>query len=551
MNQRVRGLSVLLALASAPACVSSPGPATGLAAPTAQAGHVFEDENGNGRMDPGEAGVAGVAVSDGRAIVRTDATGRYALHAAGGDMVFVVKPAGWAVPAGPGGLPSFWKRAPGAQASARNAAALDFALAREGMAQLPGSDLEVLVFADPQVGSARQVDYYARDVIDGLRHGDGRIAAAGARAAAPAQLGLTLGDVVDDAPALYAAVNAVTASLGVPWLHAPGNHDLDAGDSDAAASASYRRVYGPDTFAWEARDASFVMLDDVVALPGQRPAYVGGLREDQWSFLQAYLATHPRDRLLVLGMHIPLFDTAAPGRAPTFRSADRARLFALLRPFQRVLVLTGHRHTQRHYRHGTADGWQGAQPLHEYNVGAVSGAFWSGKADAAGIPDATMDDGTPNGHARLRIAPDGGYRLSWHPARLPPDDAASTAAMSVHAPKVLRRGAYPAWGAYANVYMGEADTRVEARVDGGAWQPMQRVLQPDPRLLLENARDDTSAVLRGFDRSPEAEPSQHLWRIALPTTRAAGDHLLEVRAFDRWHGEQRARTSYRLDDAEP
>ena len=168
---------------------------------------------------------------------------------------------------------------------------------------------------------------------------------------------------------------------------------------------------------------------------------------------------------------------------------------------------------------------------------------------AEGIPDATMADGTPNGHARLDVDAGGGYRLSWHPARLPAADPARTQAMHLHAPRVLRRGAYPAWGVYSNVYMGLDDTRVEFRVDDGEWQPMRKVAAPDPRLVVENVRDDLATELRGFDRSPEAVPSTHLWRGALPTDLDAGEHQVEVRAFDRWQGEQRARTSYRLIEA--
>src|SRR3546814_19245581 len=59
-------------------------------------------------------------------------------------------------------------------------------------------------------------------------------------------------------------------------------------------------------------------------------------------------------------------------------------------------------------------------------------------------------------------------------------------------------------------------------------------------------RDDRAETLRGYDRSPEAKPSPHLWRGALPTDLAAGEHRVEVRAFDAWQGEQRAGTTYRL-----
>ena len=400
-----------------------------------------------------------------------------------------------------------------------------FAQARAGE-----DGLRVLVFGDPQVKSAREVDYYRRDIVEPLRGRHG------------AQLGITLGDVVDDVPALHPVVKAETARLGIPWLYAPGNHDVDPDATDDAGSLrSFNREIGPDTFIRETRLANFVVLDDVIALPGRKPAYIGGFREDQFLLLEARLPELRKDRLLVLAMHIPLFEEAGKD---SFRDEDRARLFALLQPFPHVLVLSAHSHAQRHVFHDADDGWQGAAPLHEYNVGAACGSYWSGVEDAAGIPDAMMADGTPNGYAVLTVKPGGDYALAWHNAR-----DATDSQIGLHAPKVLRRGAYPAWGVFANVYMGMDDTRVEYRVDDGEWMPMKQVLQPDPALLVENMRDDLAEALRGYDRSPEAEPSPHLWRAALPTKLEAGEHRIEVRAFDRWRGEVRASTTYRLEEA--
>jgi hypothetical protein len=392
--------------------------------------------------------------------------------------------------------------------------------------------LRVLVFGDPQVKSLQDVDYYRRDIVEPLRGRHG------------ATLGLALGDIVDDAPAMYPAVRAVTESLGVPWLYAPGNHDVDPGAVDDASSLqAFRRGIGPDSQVRETALANFVVLDDVVALPGRKPAYIGGFREDQFAMLEARLPTLRKDRLLVVALHIPLFEE--PGK-DSFRDGDRERLFALLHAFPHVLVLSAHSHAQRHVFHDASSGWHGATPLHEYNVGAACGSYWAGAKDAAGIPDARMADGTPNGYAVLEVAPGGSYTLAWHNAR----DAADSQ-IGLHAPRVLRRGAYAGWGVFANVYMGMDDTRVEFRVDDGEWMPMKKVLQPDPALLAENARDDLAEALRGYDRSPEAEPSAHLWRAALPTRLQAGEHRVDVRAFDRWRGEVRATTRYRLDEATP
>ncbi len=524
-------------------------------------GTVFEDRNGNGLRDRGEPRLAGIKLSNGVDLVSTDANGGYRLAAIDGRPRFLIKPPTHTLRRGPDGLPAHWHGAssmPVARAAAdaqRGGQAIgcgDYALAPFTPSPDRQQGLDVLVFADPQVGSPAEVDYYERDIVEPLMreaaidmgHGFGGFYFSGLAA----DLGISLGDIVDDDLSLYPDVNAVTTRLGVPWLHVAGNHDVavDAAD-DQASLQVFRKHFGPDTLAWEEPEATFILLDDVIHQPGRKPAYIGGLREDQFAFLQAYLPTVDPARLLVVALHIPLFDTAADRE--TFRRGDREHLFALLRDFPYVLVLSGHGHTQRHVYHGADGGWHGAAPLHEYNVGAASGAFWSGVPDASGIPDATMSDGTPNGHARLRVVEGGGYVLGWHPARLSQDDPATTAAMALHAPRVLRRGAYPAFGVYANVYMGTADTVVEFRVDAGPWQPMRRVEQPDPRLLAENARDDAAEALRGYDRSPEAKPSAHLWRGTLPTDLAPGEHRIDVRALDPWQGEQRASTGYRLQDS--
>lgn len=500
-------------------------------------GLVFDDRNGNTRRESDESGLPGIKLSNGRDIVFSDAAGRYQITVEAGQTVFLIKPPGYRLPLGADGLPAFWRhhlpegsgplRYGGIAPSTLDAVSSDFGLQAE-----PATDeaFEMLIFGDPQPKSVQDVDYYARDIVEPL---------VGKHAA---RLGISLGDIVDDDLSLYPAMKAVTAQLGLPWLHVAGNHDLDFDTShDEQSLHSYRAAFGPDTFAWETSDLSIIGLDNVIYLPGQQPNYIGGLRPDQFEFLEAYLDTLPRQRLLVLAAHIPFFDTRS--ERETFRRADRERLFGLLSEFQQVLLLTAHSHVQQQVLHDAASGWKGATPLREYNVGAACGGFWGGVKDGAGIPEAMMADGTPNGYARLSLQPDGGYSLRWHAARDPQDSQ-----IALHAPQVLRRGAYPAVGLYANVFMGSSDTRVEFRLGEGEWLPMQRVQRADPRVLRENLLDDAAASLRGFDRTPEASIATHLWRAALPTHLESGEHRIEVRADVPWRGWETATTHYRLTE---
>jgi hypothetical protein len=544
---RIPVLAILICAVLAPSAHADPQTAM-------LRGAVYLDANRNGLRDAGERGVANVAVSNGSDVVRTDAAGHYALSVADGQTVFVIKPAGYALPNGDNGLPIFWRNLEtqgstklkygGLKASGPLPKRIDFALQPQAK-RTDDAPLDVLVFGDPQPKNPLDVDYYRRVIVDPIR-------AQVAQKKLAAQFGISLGDIVSDDLSLYPAIDRVTASLRVPWLHVAGNHDQDEdAPDDAHATDSFRANYGPTTVAWEEDRAEFVALDDVVFQPGPKPAYIGGLREDQFAFLQSYLPTVPKDRLLVIAVHIPFFDAAMPGAPETFRHVDRERLFALLKDFPHVLLLSAHTHNQRMVLHDASDGWQGASPLREYNVGAACGAFWSGIKDANGDPISTMSDGTPNGYATMQVLPNGEYRLAWHVAQRPANDPAFNDAMALEAPKVLRHGAYAAWAVYANVFMGDATTKVEYRIDGGAWKPMQRVLRPDPRLVLENAADDSADRLRGYDRSAEAAPSTHLWRGVLATDLAVGTHRVEVREFDPWLGERDAQVSYRLDDASP
>lgn len=498
----------------------NPGAAarTGLAAAAALAaarllagtGVVFDDRNGDSLREPGEPGLASVAVSNGVDVALTDGDGAYSIPDRPGARIFVIKPRGWRPPVDVDNLPRFYAPPGGARAN--------FPLVRSD----EPDDMRALVFTDPQPSSPAEVGYLSRGLVERLgRRTD-------------FAFGVTLGDVVYDRPDLFGAVNRALARVGVPWYSLPGNHDLALGTPDeGAAAAPFESVYGPSTYAFHAGPALFAALDDVRPLGG--PRYTGGLRADQFEFLGNLLRVTPADEWLVLMMHIPLF-SPDPSGTEGFRGADRLRLFGLLRGRTRVLILSGHTHYQRHVMHGPQDGWTGGDPIHEYNVAAACGGFWGGTRGADGIPVATMWDGTPPGYAIVAFK-GGAVSLDYVPARMPADHQ-----IELHAPEaVAPRQGYVSF--YANVFNGHDGWTVEARMDGRAWNPMRRILGWDPAYAADFLAQDAAARPAAGPRLPDPVVCYHLWRGALPADLSPGSHVLYVRATDpggRTYSSQRA-----------
>lgn len=462
-------------------------------------GIVFDDEDGTGIRSAGDPGIASVAVSNGVDVVLTGADGRYRLPDRPDSIIFVVKPRGWKPRVDGDNKPLFHSDVGGTHTA-------DFALVRSE----ERDDLRALVLTDPQPSSDTEVDYFGRGLVKKL----------GKRP--DLTLGVVLGDIVYDHPDLFPKVGGQLARVGIPMYSLPGNHDLTLGTPDEkSAVAAFEAADGPSTYAFHAGPALFIALDDVRPLGG--PRFIGGLRDDQFSFIANLLKASPSDAWTVVMVHIPFFQPYPTG-PETFRKADRLRLFTLLRDRPHVLVLSGHTHYQRHVVYGPADGWEGREPLHDYNIAAACGGFWGGPRDADGIPVSTMWDGTPPGYAILEFK-GATVSLDYYPALLDKGHQ-----MELHAPRaVAPHLGYVAF--YANVFNAGDDWIIEGRVDDRAWNSMTKTLGWDPTYAEAYlAQDSRNTTLPG-PRLPDPVVCYHLWKGTLPADMAPGKHLLQVRAM--------------------
>lgn len=512
-------------LVAALGCASPPTPITPIApgGPVAS-GTVYEDRNANGRRDPGEPGLSKVRVSNGRDITTTDRVGRWVLPVDSDTALFVIKPTGMRTAIDDRNLPRFYylhKRVgspvdttfPGVPATGNLPQSIDFPL----YPQAEPTPFRVLIVGDPQPRNMREVDFFARDIVAELP---------GHRA----NFGIVLGDVVDHDLSLYDSVTLAMSLVGVPWYHVLGNHDLNLdATSDKTSDETFERVFGPSTYAFEYGDVHFLVLDDIDFRPadpsaGTDAGYRGGLTEQQLTFIGNYVAGVPRDERIVLLMHIPL--VGGDGH----QVPQRDELLRLLSEHEFTQSVAAHLHTQAHFFLGSKEGNSG--PAHHHWVSpTASGSWWRGRLDEAGLPHATMRDGSPNGYSIMTF--DGqDVSVRFQAARRPAHDQ-----LRIHAPNDVTQDS--AFTVFANVYAGSERSRVELRIassessrDDG-FTSMQRSIERDPAYMQMRAHEESTRT-EGEPALPFPDASLHLWKQTIDAAPAPGSYWLEVRSVDMY-----------------
>lgn len=485
-------------------------------------GTVFEDLNGDGRQQAGESGLSGVLVSNGLDVTPTDAGGRYRLAVRPDMNLMVVQPAGWQVPVDERMIPQFHYvhkelgsegtlRFGGLPPTGPMPAAVNFPLRRLG----GSASFKAAVIGDSQTYSNTEIGYLRDSMVADLL----------AETKSPVDFMLYLGDVVGDDLGLLDRLVEVGSAVGVPQWLVHGNHDVDFdARRDADSTDTWRRIFGPQYYAFEAGQVTFVVMDNVVypcgsedqVLPGREfcdqvtPTYNGRIPTEQMIWLENLLAAIPRDRLVVLATHIPFVSFADP----TSRQHQTDNVLDLYRLVdgRQALSLSGHTHTLENHAPGQVfEGWEeavgvAALPFRHIIAGAASGSWYQGDFDIFGIPMSLQRLGAPKGVLLMDF--DGtDYAETYRGAGMGPDRAmwlgVNTPAFRdwyetlegwMKQPASVRREGLPplsindlpdtkclipadlqegAW-ITANVWAGSAESRVTLRLNNEAPRVMER-----------------------------------------------------------------------------
>ena len=517
-------------------------------------GKVFEDLNGNGKLDAGEPGIGGVRVSDGVDVVVSDEQGAYRIDIADEAIVFITKPRDYATPVNDDQLPQFYyihqpngspagMRYIGIEPTGPLPDAINFPLqAREEPTQF-----EVILLADTQPQTDAEVDFIRDDVVAEL-------------IGTNARFGMTMGDITFDDMSVFPRLNAIIGQIGIPWYNVPGNHELNLdAANDRYSLETFKRYFGPPYYAFEYGEALFVVLDNIEYQgngetdPGDvrgNGGYIANFGKRQLAWLEKELIHVSRDTLIFIGMHSPLETYVAD--TPGVTTADRRDLFKLLSGRPNLYAVAGHTHTTEHLYFDRDDGFQGPGEFHHHVLSTVSGSWWSGPFDVRGIPTTDQRDGTPNGYHILAV--DGTDLVIRYKAAGYSEDFqlrilfdVAHHGLSADGMRDFRAGELfdgrfnvdqvPAAEVVVNLFDGGPKSVVEFRIDDGPYAPMQRVLRADPYMVEVFARNE--ATKKSW---LQASPSSHIFTADLPDDLEAGVYTLSVRARDEFGQEHHGHT---------
>lgn len=321
-----------------------------------------------GRVKANGRGLANVVISDGYAVLSTDAKGRYELNLHPDAVaVFVSTPAGYAF-SHKNGIAQHYQ-----PAGRLNKKATDFELTPLGQND---DEHQFIIWADPQVKNKKDVEKMLTETVPDVQK---RVQEAGNQALIH---GIAVGDIVWDELNLFADYNQAVALMGIPFFQCLGNHDMDYNKGDDSVSDdSFQAAYGPTYYSFNRGKAHYVVLDDVRYL-GKEREYDGFITRQQLDWLAKDLSFVPNDHLVILCLHIPVHSGVK----------NNTELYTVLGD-RNVHIMSGHTHYNVNAIKGN---------IYEHNHGTVCGAWWTGPV---------CGDGTPCGYGIYKVK---GNQLSWH-----------------------------------------------------------------------------------------------------------------------------------------
>ena len=345
--------------------------------------------------------LAGVVVSDGYEVVKTDENGVYYLPSKKKDgYVFISLPSNYEVATANGNEPQFFKRVTAGSTAVEQA---DF-----NLKHVDNSRHKLLLMADFHLANrTNDLAQYAQFVND-ANQTISEEQADGSRV-----YGLTLGDLSWDLywyskkfalPEYMKEVNKIKC----PTFNTIGNHDNDPyiANDDWKAADAFRRFVCPNYYSFNLGGVHYIVLDDIRYINtgaadgkvGERN-YDGVVVDYQMDWLRKDLAMiTDKQTPIVIALHIPINEMRGLEK-PEVTLQNGEELVKAFEGFKDVTFLSGHIHVGYNVER---EGYT------EHNIPAVCATWWwTGQL----VGNHICKDGAPGGYA-VRSVDNG--KASWY-----------------------------------------------------------------------------------------------------------------------------------------
>jgi len=319
-------------------------------------GSVFVDVNANQLWDTGEAGLSGIAVSNGETIVRTDDAGGFALPVDESTrFVFITIPTGYQTSG------AWYRPVLGSDACTD---------ANFGLKATPPGDGVLTFVQASDIHFAASPEEFSEAFYDRAMavqpQGVLEAMVSEVNSFAPDFVILTGDQVADSKNPELTLVESWTSYIAdqlIPAFDAPvravvGNHEI-VRDPDIDRGV-FERAFGPTYYAFDCEGVHCIILDPHTLMETSL-SYV--ISERQLAWLRADLASADGQQPILVFCHEPSSNWA--------KTDIMAQVKMLLADFGVTALVTGHWHLNYELQ---------TEPFLEITSGAVSGSWWEGPA---------------------------------------------------------------------------------------------------------------------------------------------------------------------------
>ena len=326
--------------------------------------------------------ISGVAVSDGFSVTTTNDDGFYQIKVTSDTWyIYISLPAEYEVPINEFGQPCFYKR--------YNTVDRRYDFTLTPLAGGKEKKFALFTFADPQVTNSTNLGRF-KTTAPLVKEHVTEVSSTGVPC-----YGITLGDILsnsstnnDDAYRDDMRDGFAASKWGMPVFQVMGNHDccyytannpIAADETSSTynlkAQRAHESMFGPVNYSFDRGDVHIVGMRDIVYTSNTTAANSVGFLPAQVEWLRQDLALVPKDKLVLLCVHIQLLN-----RTPNYTQ----NVLKMLNEYKEVHVLSGHTHIQHNYIHK----YEGSPytNIYEHNTCALCGPWWHAKVAGDGSP---------------------------------------------------------------------------------------------------------------------------------------------------------------------